>query len=145
MKTLLLVLLLALSVWGEDYRKFGEWAGGMATLSIGVEVRGDGSRGALVRFATSGPVKERRLSLAQWKVFSRAVKDAITASKALPEGESGPLTEVGGLGIRAVPAQAGRPVGVQLAAGDEASIVVHDFGGLTGALNDTTAALRTER
>ena len=99
----------------------------------------------MVRFATSGPVKERRLSLAQWKDFSRAVKDAIAACKALPEGDSGPVVEVGGLRIRAVPAQAGRPGGVQLAAGGEASIVVHDFGALTGALNDTTAALRVER
>lgn len=140
MKTLLLVLLLAVGVWGEDYRKFGEWAGGMATLSIGVEVRGDGSRGALVRFATSGPVRDRRLTAGQWKDFSRAVKEAIAA-----KGEGAEVTEVAGLRIRAVPAQAGRPVGVQLAAGDEASIVVHDFGGLTGALNDTTAALRTER
>lgn len=137
MSRLLLVLLLCGLAWAEDYRKFGEWAGGMATLSIGVE-QGANRRG-MVRFAMSGrgPV-EVRFSPAQWDDVARAVKAAI-------RGEEGDAVEVAGLRIRAVAPVAGRPKGVQIAAGDDATIVVHDFGGLQGAVNDVSAALRVER
>lgn len=142
MRALLLVLLLSGALWADEFKRYGEWAGGMATLSIGIE-QGSSRRG-LARFAMSGrdPV-ELRFSAAQWQEVARAVRAAIRCEVA--DGESGEVTEVAGLRVRAVGPMAGRPRGVQMAAGDDATIVVHDFGALQGAVNDVSAALRTER
>jgi len=141
-RALLLVLLLAGLAVADEYRKFGEWAGGMATLSMGIE-QGSSRRG-VVRFAMSGrDAVELRFSAAQWQKVATAIKEAIRCEVA--EGESGAVAEVAGLRVKAVGSMAGRPRGVQLAAGEDASIVVHDFGGLQGAVNDVSSALRVER
>ena len=141
MRVLCLCLLLTLTALAEDFVSYASFTGGSATVSVGVLNRADGRHG-LIRFATAHGSTDLRFSPTQWAEISQAVRGGIEICAQLDDGEQGPETTVAGLQIRAVHQL--RPAGIRLASEKE-SIVIHDLGGLKGAVDSVTAALRRQR